>query len=609
MIKTIARSDAHAIGGLFAIPLLLFLLAHYFLEVEQYQFKVETLIEAESGQKLPLPLFKFIGFDDEAKTAPLKVTIVPPAQAREMDPSHLYFPFHAGEVKMSYNGEVFFDTAGSNIQDLPVLVTPLLLELPTNYASGDPIDMEISRKTTNALRASVAYFGDAEDFAPALRNHFLYYDFMGVANIGALIFTLLFLLTLSLTGSFKKEFRPLIFVVICMILFEAASIESIGFLTSKYWLSLLTLGPAMVIAAGKYIEDLAEGEINLVATHFLKPIIILTIIILALGASGELNLRWVNFLFSLPAMLAFCLIATYQCVKQAKKTNRKLEIYAFAMAMFSFSVSFAHDYIQRIGLINDNVLLTQVSFLTFFFVIAVIAVLDNERSQMAITMNNVRLETALNNQSKQLQSEFRTRTKLEHDKIVSEEKLRFHSDLHDGVLGYLANIHAVAELGKSENSETITKLSKNAINEIRVMMETDTGQPDASLFRTCSALSQQTIVPLRAIGVIVEWNTLALLNYTTHNPQINMEIFRILQEALHNATNRAKCKALSIKASQNEAGHFIIEVANSGGQTYSVTDRARQGIANMRRRAENIGAEFSIEPQEGGAIVRLQLPD
>jgi hypothetical protein len=88
-------------------------------------------------------------------------------------------------------------------------------------------------------------------------------------------------------------------------------------------------------------------------------------------------------------MLAFCLIATYQCVKQAKKTNRKLEIYAFAMAMFSFSVSFAHDYIQRVGLINDNVLLTQISFLTFFFVIAVIAVLDNERSQMAITMNNV----------------------------------------------------------------------------------------------------------------------------------------------------------------------------------------------------------------------------
>ena len=608
MITQVFKSDAKIIIPLLVLPMILFLLAHAFLQVEQYQFKVETAIESQSGQQLSLPIFKFVGFDDSAQEKPLSVTLLPPAEARnQVPPSHVYFSFHYGNLKLSHNGEVFFDTEGRNIKDLPVFVQPLLIKLPTTYTSGDPIKMEMSRNATNALRISYAYFGDADDFSSALKNHFMYYEVMGFANAGALIFTLLVLLILALTRSFKKEFRSLVFVITCMILFEISSIESVSATFSSYWQPLLLLGPLMVLASGKYVEYLGDGDINLIAKRFFSLVGLVSITALALGALDVLNLRLVNFIFSVPLMLGFCLWATYKCIKQAKNTQRKMEIYAFAMAMFSFAVSFCHDYLQRVGLVNDNVLLTQISFLTFFVVIAIIAVLDNERTQRVIEKNNQLLSEALDDQSTQLKSEFQARTILEREKVKAEEKLRFYSNLHDGVLGYLSNIHAVSELEKSENSETVRRLSKNAINEIRVMMETDTDEPEASLFRTCSALSQQIMVPLRAIGVDVKWNTLALLNYTTDDPHNNMEIFRILQEAIHNATNRAKCKELSIQAFQNEAGNFTIEIANSGGQTYSASGRMGRGIANMRRRSKSIAAEFSIEPQDGGAIVQLIL--
>ena len=610
MITQVFKSDAKIIIPLLVLPMILFLLAHAFLQVEQYQFKVETAIESQSGQQLSLPIFKFVGFDDSAQEKPLSVTLLPPAEARnQVPPSHVYFSFHHGNLKLSHNGEVFFDTEGRNIKDLPVFVQPLLIKLPTTYTSGDPIKMEMSRNATNALRISYAYFGDADDFSSALKNHFIYYEVMGFANAGALIFTLVVLLILALTRSFKKEFRSLVFVITCMILFEISSIESVGAAFSSYWQPLLLLGPLMVLASGKYVEYLGDGDINLIANRFFSLVGLVSITALALGALDVLNLRLVNFIFSVPLMLGFCLWATYKCIKQAKNTQRKMEIYAFAMAMFSFAVSFCHDYLQRLGLVNDNVLLTQISFLTFFIVIAIIAVLDNERTQRMIEKNNQLLGEALDDQSIQLKSEFHARTILEREKVKAEEKLRFYSNLHDGVLGYLANIHAVSELEESQNSETIRRLSKNAINEIRVMMETDTDEPEASLFRTCSALSQQIMVPLRALGVDVKWNTLALLNYTTNDPRNNMEVFRILQEAIHNATNRATCKELSIQASQNEAGNFTIEVANSGGQTYSASGRTGHGIANMRRRSKSIAADFSIEPQDGGAIVRLILPN
>ena len=608
MITQVFKSDAKIIIPLLVLPMILFLLAHAFLQVDQYQFKVETAIESQSGQQLSLPIFKFVGFDDAAQEKQLSVTLLPPAEARDkVPPSHVYFSFLFGNLKLSHNGEVFFDTEGRNIKDLPVFVQPLLIKLPTTYTSGDPIKMEMSRNATNALRISYAYFGDADDFSSALKNHFMYYEVMGFANAGALIFTLLVLLTLALTRSFKKEFRSLVFVITCMLLFEISSIESVSAAFSSYWQPLLLLGPLMVLASGKYVEYLGDGDINLLAKRFFSLVGVVSITALALGALDVLNLRLVNFIFSVPLMLGFCLWATYKCIKQAKNTQRKMEIYTFAMAMFSFAVSFCHDYLQRVGLVNDNVLLTQISFLTFFVVIAIIAVLDNERTQRVIEKNNQLLSEALDDQSTQLKSEFQARTILEREKVKAEEKLRFYSNLHDGVLGYLSNIHAVSELEKSENSETVRRLSKNAINEIRVMMETDTDEPEASLFRTCSALSQQIMVPLRAIGVDVKWNTLALLNYTTDDPHNNMEIFRILQEAIHNATNRAKCKELSIQAFQNEAGNFTIEIANSGGQTYSASGRMGRGIANMRRRSESIAAEFSIEPQDGGAIVQLIL--
>ena len=609
MSKIGMRSDLTILLVFCCLPLVLFWWAHRALEVEHYQFKTQSVIDVETSEPVTLPLFKHLGFTRNIDKTPYWVTLTPTSQANRSDVTHVYFPFHAGFVRLSHKGKVFFDGRDNALLELPTRVSPLLVQLPESFQIGDEIALDLAYHNTNALRLSTAYFGSQSDFLQALEDNFNYYEFVGIANIGALGFTLIFFLTLFLSGNFKKEFQPLTFLIFCMVLFETVSLESDPFSLKEYWQELLLLAPAMIASAIKYLEDLLDGENLFGGGHLLRFTLIMASLLFVASELFGLNLRLVNVLYSAPGMIALCIWAVYRCFSIMFKTEKKYEVMAFAATMFSFTVSFLHDFSLRLGWVNDNLLLTQTSFLTCFFVFAVIAVLDNARSQEAIETNNKKLEGALINQSKELGLEFNRRTQLERAQLITSQKLRFHSDLHDGVLGYLSTIHAISEIAETDNHQVIRKLSKNAINEIRVMMEAHTDQEEASLFRTCSVLRQQTIVPLKAIGVEVAWDTLVLLKYHSRVPKNNMEVFRILQEGVHNATARGKCKALSVTAIEDDNGRYIIEIANSGGQSLSDGNTPGQGILNMQRRAQNIGGAFSLEPQPGGAVLRLTLPN
>jgi signal transduction histidine kinase len=609
MNKIDMRSDATIFLTFCCVPLLLFWWAHRTLEIEAYQFKTQSAIEVQSLKPVELPLFKYIGFVRNIDKTDYQITLTPNLQANQPTPTHIYFPFRAGFVRLSHQGKVFFNGRDNKRLELPTLVSPLLVKLPDSFQIGDEIEVAVAYHNTNALRLSTAYFGSRSDFSQALESNYNYYEFIGIANIGALGFTLIFFLTLFLSGNFKQEFRPLTFLIVCMALFEIVSLESGPFFLKEYWQELLLIGPVMIASAIKYFEDFLDGDATLEGRRLLRFTAIMAGLLFAAGALFDLNLRVVNVLFSAPLMMLLCIWAGYKCIRNIGQSEKKYESMAFGATMFSFTISFFHDFSLRLGWVNDNVLLTQISFLCCFFVLATIAVLDNARSQEAIETNNKNLQEALAYQSKELGLEFKRRTLLERAQLISSEKLRFHSDLHDGVLGYLSTIHAVSELVETDSNRTIRKLSKNAINEIRVMMEAHTDEEEASLFRTCSVLRKQTIVPLESIGVDVSWDTLTLLRYHSRIPKNNMEVFRIMQEGVHNATARAKCRALHVTALQDEDGRFIIEMANSGGQTLSANNQAGKGILNMQRRAKNIGATFSLEPQDGGAILRLTLPD
>ena len=220
---------------------------------------------------------------------------------------------------------------------------------------------------------------------------------------------------------------------------------------------------------------------------------------------------------------------------------------------------------------------------------------------------NSAMKTALEAQSLALKEEFALSALLQKRATSVEEKARLTTELHDGVLTYLSIISALSEDGTDAKAAKINQLSRNAITEIRIILEARPSDTH-SLKIALGALRGQLVDPLRHMGIEVEWSTEALLDHGVIEPKTLMDIIRIIQEAIHNAVIRGGCTYLSLVAKRNE-NDFTITIMNKGGQGFTEENKKGLGITNMMSRASSIGGNLEIEPYESGAILSLRIPN
>ncbi len=82
-------------------------------------------------------------------------------------------------------------------------------------------------------------------------------------------------------------------------------------------------------------------------------------------------------------------------------------------------------------------------------------------------------------------------------------------------------------------------------------------------------------------------------------------LYRIVQEAMHNAARHAKPQQIDVMLRKVEGGYEVVVEDNGGGMDSSQVSSG-MGIETMRYRAELIGAQFKIEPREAGGT-RIQV--
>src|SRR5206468_11715975 len=103
----------------------------------------------------------------------------------------------------------------------------------------------------------------------------------------------------------------------------------------------------------------------------------------------------------------------------------------------------------------------------------------------------------------------------------------------------------------------------------------------------------------------------AELPATPISPELRHNVFLASKEAITNIVRHAKASAASIRL-RLEPNRFTIEIQDDGrGLAGLDRDAAklRNGMRNMRKRMQDVGGEFTIEPApEGGAVVRLSGP-
>ena len=196
------------------------------------------------------------------------------------------------------------------------------------------------------------------------------------------------------------------------------------------------------------------------------------------------------------------------------------------------------------------------------------------------------------------------------------ERKRLAADLHDGIGQMLTGLRLHSEKVKSFDFTNIKQAK--SFNELQnLIQETIEATRTVSFSLAPSVLSDFGVVP--AIRILTE--QVSKINSMTFNIQaeninrlpeaIETSLYRITQEAIHNATKYAKSDFINIQLSGNE--HFVELIVSDNGEGFDLKSVKNKmggsGLKNMQARAELLNGTFKIQSEIGkGTSIKIEIP-
>ena len=86
-------------------------------------------------------------------------------------------------------------------------------------------------------------------------------------------------------------------------------------------------------------------------------------------------------------------------------------------------------------------------------------------------------------------------------------------------------------------------------------------------------------------------------------------MFLAAKEAVNNVVKHSGADSAWLRLDLRP-GEFALEIEDNGrGLDRNAADKGRNGLKNMRKRMQDVGGHFDIEPRpQGGTIIRLHAP-
>jgi signal transduction histidine kinase len=196
---------------------------------------------------------------------------------------------------------------------------------------------------------------------------------------------------------------------------------------------------------------------------------------------------------------------------------------------------------------------------------------------------------------------------------VLEERARLARDLHDAVSQKLFSVRVKARAA----AVLVPRDPARAVAEIDEVADL-AGQAHAELRAVIDGLAPPD---LSAGGLVRSLRSYAVLAGKTHgvpvsvfagdlpplSQQTETVLYRVAQEALHNALRHAKASqvCLSLTAARRQV---VLEVADDGAGFDTSAQQAGVGLPSMRERAASAGGALTIESSGQGTKVTMAVP-
>ena len=224
----------------------------------------------------------------------------------------------------------------------------------------------------------------------------------------------------------------------------------------------------------------------------------------------------------------------------------------------------------------------------------------NESEQL-----NAQLEARVAQKHAELEENYRRMHELEGQRAVAAERQRIMSDMHDGVGGQLISTLSLVEQGELSQAEVAAAL-RECLDDLRLTI--DSLEPtEHDLLPVLGNLRYRLDERLKKQGIELDWQVSEIPRLACLTPQNVMHVLRILQEAFSNVLQHARANRVQVETGVDSLGKNVYIRVRDNGAGFT-EDRPGHGLANMRRRAQVIGAQLRVEPSPAGTTLSLLLP-
>jgi signal transduction histidine kinase len=202
---------------------------------------------------------------------------------------------------------------------------------------------------------------------------------------------------------------------------------------------------------------------------------------------------------------------------------------------------------------------------------------------------------------------------------VLQERARLARDLHDAVtqklFGIRAHARAAAVLAAREpvdaervraEIEIAGELGAEAHAELRAVID-GLAPPDLAAAGLAESLRRYAVLAGRAHGIPV---TVSAACVEGLSPACEAALYRVAQEALHNALRHAAAAGVRLTLSRT-ARQVVLEVSDDGRgfeAQAAASSSGGLGLDSMRERAAAAGGTLTIRSGARGTVVRMTVP-
>jgi signal transduction histidine kinase len=196
---------------------------------------------------------------------------------------------------------------------------------------------------------------------------------------------------------------------------------------------------------------------------------------------------------------------------------------------------------------------------------------------------------------------------------AEEERRHWARELHDETLQGLGGLRLVLSSGRRGDDPDRLRA---AVDEAVIQLDE---QIDGlrSLIRELRPAALDELGPASAIedlasrtaarhGVEVATD-LGVSSGARHAPEVEITLYRIIQEALTNAVKHAGAEHVDVTVTQDDAT-LRIRVADDGGGFDPAVATTGFGLTGMRERVSLLGGELEIASSESGTVLSAALP-